>query len=88
MYLTTIKINGESWSKYAAGYMWGITGIVYNPEEVTQEEASTWTIINNDKFRRQITIKDNVRDSMFAAIGAVKGRQAYSPTSFINQSRL
>jgi len=60
------KINGESWSKYAAGYMWGVTGIVYNPEEVTKEEASTWTIINNDKFRRRITIKDNVRDSMFA----------------------
>ncbi len=66
------KINGESWSKYAAGYMWGITGIVYNPEEVTQEEASTWTIINNPKFKRQITIKDNVRDSMFAAVGAIK----------------
>lgn len=66
------KINGESWGKYAAGYMWGITGIVYNPEEVTQEEASTWTIINNPKFKRQITIKDNVRDSMFAAVGAIK----------------
>ena len=50
------KINGESWSKYAAGYMWCVTGIVYNPEEVTKEEASTWTIINNDKFRRRITI--------------------------------
>ena len=40
-------INGESWSKYAAGYMWGITGIVYNPEIVSEEEASTWDIINN-----------------------------------------
>ncbi len=66
------KINGEPWSRYAAGYMWGITGIVYNPEEVTIKEASTWTIINNSKFRRQITIKDNVRDSMFAATGAIK----------------
>ena len=65
-------INGEKWSKYFAGYMWGITGIVYNPEEVTQEEVSTWKIINNDKFKRQITIKDNVRDTMFAAIAALK----------------
>ena len=54
-------INGEAWSRYAAGYMWGITGIVYNPEEVTEEEASTWKIISNDKFKRQITIKDNVQ---------------------------
>ncbi len=66
------KINDEPWSKYAAGYMWGITGIVYNPEEVTREEASTWKIIDNEKFKRRITIKDNVRDSMFAAVGAIK----------------
>lgn len=78
------EINGEPWSKYAAGYMWGVTGIVYNSEEVTKEEASTWTIINNDKFRRRITIKDNVRDSMFAAIGAVKADKLTS-AAFINQ---
>ena len=65
-------INGEPWSKYAAGYMWGVTGIIYNPEDVTKQEASTWKIINNDKFRRMITVKDNVRDTMFAAIGAIK----------------
>ena len=77
------KINGESWSRYAAGYMWGITGIVYNPDKVTEKEASTWTIINNSKFRRQITIKDNVRDSMFAAVGAIKSDKLKS-ASFIN----
>ena len=65
-------IDGEKWSQYAAGYMWGITGIVYNPEEVTEEEASTWTILDNPDFRRRITIKDNVRDSYFAAVGALK----------------
>lgn len=79
------KINGESWSKYAAGYMWGITGIVYNPEYVSEEEASTWTIINNPKFKRQITIKDNVRDSMFAAVGAVKA-DILTDKAFINSS--
>ena len=68
----THEINGIPWSQYAAGYMWGITGIVYNPEVVSKEEASTWTIINNRDFYRQVTIKDNVRDSYFAAVGAVK----------------
>ncbi|MBQ9321789.1 MAG: extracellular solute-binding protein [Eubacterium sp.] len=66
------KTNGETWSKYAAGYMWGVTGIVYNPKEVTREEASTWNVLGNPKFRRQVTIKDNVRDSYFAAVGALK----------------
>lgn len=68
----TYEINGSNWSKYAAGYMWGVTGILYNPDEVTREEASTWTIINNPDLYRQITVKDNVRDTMFAAMGAVK----------------
>lgn len=65
-------VDGESWSKYAAGYMWGVTGMVYNPDEVSREEASTWKILNNPKFRCQVTIKDNVRDSYFSAIGAIK----------------
>ena len=66
------EINGEQWSKYAAGYMWGVTGIVYNPEVVTAEEASTWKILGNPDYRRRVTIKDNVRDSYFAAVGALK----------------
>ena len=77
------EINGEPWSKYAAGYMWGITGIVYNPDEVTHEEASTWSILDNPKFARRVTIKDNVRDSYFAAIGALK-RELLTSAEFQN----
>lgn len=66
------KINDESWSKYAAGYMWGVTGVLYNPDEITEEEAATWNIFNNPQYKRQITIKDNVRDSYFAALGALR----------------
>lgn len=66
------EIGGESWSKYAAGYMWGVTGVLYNPEKMTEEEASTWDVFLNDKFNRQVTIKDNVRDSYFAALGSYR----------------
>ena len=66
------EINGEAWSKYAAGYMWGLTGIVYNPEEVSEEDARSWKILDNPDYKRQVTIKDNVRDSYFAAVGALK----------------
>ena len=68
----THEINGETWSRYAAGYMWGVTGMLYNPEVMTKEEASTWTVLTNPKFYRQITIKDNVRDTMYSAVAAVK----------------
>lgn len=77
------SINDEAWSKYAACYMWGTSGIIYNPEYVTEEEASTWDIFVNDKFKRQITVKDNVRDSMFAAMGIYKKQLLMEP-AFIN----
>ena len=77
------EIDGEPWSRYAAGYMWGVTGIVYNPEVVEREEASTWKILSNPKFNRQVTIKDNVRDSYFAAVGAIKADLLTSP-EFVN----
>ncbi len=66
---TENQINGESWSQYAAGYMWGTTGIVYNPEYITEEEASSWKLLADEKYSRKITIKDNVRDSMFLGLG-------------------
>lgn len=72
------QIGGEAWSKYAAGYMWGITGIVYNPEKITHEEASTWGILSDPAYERQVTMKDNVRDACFAALGALKSRQLKS----------
>lgn len=68
----TNEINGESWGKYAAGYMWGLTGIVYNPDVVSEEDAKSWKILDDAQYKRQVTIKDNVRDSYFAAVGALK----------------
>ncbi len=65
------EINGESWMEYAAGYTWGITGIVYNPDYVDGENIS-WQILDDSQYSRQVTIKDNVRDSYFAAVGAIK----------------
>ena len=47
---------------YAVAYMWGTTGIIYNTEKVTPEEAGTWDVIRNPKFAGQILIKDAPRD--------------------------
>ncbi|MCR5233118.1 MAG: extracellular solute-binding protein [Lachnospiraceae bacterium] len=64
-----LSIEGEPLSRYAAGYMWGTLGIVYNPDEITKEEASHWNILLNRDYYRRITIKDSVRDAFFAAAG-------------------
>lgn len=47
---------------YAIGYMWGTTGIMYNTNYVTEEEANTWGILWNPKFRDKILMKDAFHD--------------------------
>ena len=49
-------------NNYSVAYMWGTTGIIYNPAFVTKEEASTWDVIRNPKFAGKILIKDAPRD--------------------------
>ena len=53
---------GKNANDYSVGYMWGTTGILYNTNYVTEEEASTWEILHNDKFEKKIFIKDAFRD--------------------------
>lgn len=60
-------IGGKPWSAYAAGYMWGTTGFIYNTAKVSEEEVNTWTVYNNTTH--QISAKNNVRDSYFAGLG-------------------
>ena len=68
----THTINDETWDRYAAGYMWGVTGFLYNPEVLAEEDAATWKLLEDRNYARQITMKDNVRDAYFAAVGALK----------------
>ena len=63
-----LNIDGNILSTYAAGYMWGTLGIVYNPEVVSKEEAMHWELLLNKDFAKQVTIKDSVRDAYFGAI--------------------
>lgn len=71
-------IGGVTWDKCAAGYMWGVTGFLYNPEVLEEENAATWNLLENRDYNRQITMKDNVRDAYFAAVGALKSEQLTS----------
>lgn len=60
----------QSWSKYAAGYMWGVTGLVYNPDQVTEDALSQgWSVLLDSAYKNKATTKDNVRDSYFVGLG-------------------
>ncbi|MCI8499905.1 MAG: extracellular solute-binding protein [Clostridia bacterium] len=68
----TIEEKEHRWSEYAAGYMWGTTGIVYNPERVDTEDLKQgWSILCDPKYKGKVTTKDNVRDSYFVGLAIV-----------------
>ncbi|HBN12093.1 MAG TPA: spermidine/putrescine ABC transporter substrate-binding protein [Clostridiales bacterium] len=67
------------WNEYAAGYMWGTTGLVYNPEKVMDEkDVASWNVLLNEDYKRQVTIKDNVRDAYFATLGIINSEKLLS----------
>lgn len=69
----------QGWTNYAACYMWGTLGIIYNPEELGELMGSTnedgdydydvlsWTDFLNPNFKGVVSLKDSVRDSYCVA---------------------
>ena len=68
----TMKKGEEtvSWKEYAAGYMWGTTGFVYNPdpELVNEADLQNWSVFTNPKYEGKITAKNNIRDTYFTGL--------------------
>ena len=67
--------NGKNANDYSVGYMWGTTGILYNAKYVTEEEAMSWDVILNPKFKDRIFIKDSPRDVYSQIILKIKEKE-------------
>lgn len=78
-----LTISGESIGQYAAGYMWGTLGIVYNPEYVSDEEANHWDILLSKDYAKRVTIKDSVRDAYFAG-NSIYNYDKITDDAFVN----
>ena len=68
-----VTAGGEfkKWADYAAGYMWGTLGYVYNPEIVAASDVDNWSAIWNIEYKNKSTLKNSVRDTYFLALGYV-----------------
>ena len=55
-------------NKYSVPFMWGTVGILYDTTKVTEEEVSTWGVLWNEKFSRDIFMLDSIRDTMGVAL--------------------
>lgn len=66
--LNKMSQGGKKVTDYAAAYMWGTAGMLYNKAQVTEEEAMTWKSLWDPKFRNKILMKDSYRDCYGTAI--------------------
>ena len=80
--------NGACWGDYAAGYMWGSTGFVFNPEKIDREIMKSWNCLTSDACERKITAKDNVRDSYFMGLGMYYEDQLLALRNNYNQGKI
>ena len=53
---------------YTVPYTWGMVCLVYNTKHVTAEEASTWDILWNEKFKGKVLMFGNSRDAFGIAL--------------------
>lgn len=57
-----IEGHGKNANDYSVAYMWGTVGLIYNPKYVSAEEACSWNVLTDPKYRGKILMKDAFRD--------------------------
>lgn len=57
-----IEGSGKNANDYSVSFMWGTTGIIYNPKYVTEDDVKSWTILQDPRFKDKIFMKDAFRD--------------------------
>ena len=68
-----IKILKNQLNRYARGYMWGTTGILYNPaydENITADFTESYSMLWDEKYYNAISVKDSMRETF--AVGIFK----------------
>ncbi|MCR5054366.1 MAG: extracellular solute-binding protein [Lachnospiraceae bacterium] len=74
-----LSMDGKPVYDYGAGYMWGTLGIVYNPDYITPEDASHFSMFSDKKFYKTVTVKDSIRDTYFAGLAALNADTLTDP---------
>lgn len=53
---------GKNANDYSVGFMWGTTGLIYNPKFITKDEASSWYILQDKRIEGKLLMKEAFRD--------------------------
>lgn len=70
MTATALDENGnhKKLGDYAAGYMWGTMGIVYDPNYVDHEDTKSWDIYWDKDYYKYASVKNSMRDTYVVGI--------------------
>ena len=67
--LESIGISGtDTLSDYAAGYMWGTMGLIYNPENVDPADMTSWSSLWNSDYFKKSSVKDSMRETYLVGL--------------------
>lgn len=70
MEATSLDENGnkKKLGDYAAGYMWGTLGIIYDPEYISQEDTTSWDVYWDNQYYKYASVKNSMRDTYVIGI--------------------
>lgn len=73
-------IKETSLDEYAAGYMWGTLGIIYDPfcSETIREDVKSWDVFWDEQYRNLISIKNSMRDTFVVGLMHAYSGSPYS----------
>ena len=61
---SVLNMSTGSDLNYMVPYMWGTLGILYNPDVVDPEDAKSWDVLWNEKYKGRIVMLNSIRDGL------------------------
>jgi len=65
--LNEYDIKGKKAGDYAVPYMWGVSGILFNPDKISAEEVKSWGCFWDPKNKGEMLMKDSYSDAYATA---------------------
>lgn len=73
-------VKDTSLDAYAAGYMWGTLGIIYDPfcSDTIREDVRSWNVFWDEQYKNLISIKNSMRDTFVVGLMHAYSGSPYS----------
>ena len=83
-------VKDTSLDEYAAGYMWGTLGIIYDPycSDTIREDVKSWDVFWDEDYTDLISIKNSMRDTFVVGLmHAYKGSDVTNKEDVLTPAR-